>query len=79
MKDKLTVDHEGWLAFCPIWANEETTTVWPKYKLAYLLDLATYLQIAFGRIYSLLGREPLFELKVRELPLERQFEKEVGR
>jgi len=78
MKNKITVTHEGWMSFCPIWMNEDTMDVWPKYKLALVLEFVVYLQIAFGWIYSLFGGTAVFAMKVRKLPPWKQFEMEIG-
>lgn len=70
-----TVTHEGWMMFCPIWLDGvDCPTVWPKYKLEFLLDLATYLQMFFGMILGAFGIEPGFAMIVRELPEDKRFE-----
>ncbi len=76
---KMTITHEGWLLFCPIWVGdfEATMNVFPKFRLGLLLDVAVMMQVFFGWILSYFHYEPCFVMSLRELEHSRQFEMEI--
>lgn len=70
----MKVNHEGWFSFCPIWMCEDGETIFAKYRMEWLLWLATEWQGIFIFLASFFNQEPAFRFRIRELPDCRQFE-----